>query len=105
MERLIYNEWTVSGRVDYLNLLEDNEFKASIKLIASARRKNMSSTQILNFGCLMEEETYKLALEKGVNKNKYVTLSGHIESWIKQGKKGDSIKTRFVCDDILEVVE
>lgn len=102
MEKLIYNEWTVSGEVSYIKVLEqDNEFAVSVRIKGSARRKGANSSQILDFGCLMEQDTYEEALKKGFDKFKYVTIGGHIESWVK--RVDATPKTRFVCDDILEV--
>jgi hypothetical protein len=103
MERLIYNEWTVSGEVVYIKVLEDNEFAGSIRLKGSAKRKGASSSQVMEFSCLLEKSTYDEAIRKGLTNFKYVTLGGHIETWIRQTKNGDRQKTRFVCDDILEV--
>ena len=102
MERLIFNEWTVSGEVTYIKILDDtNEFAVSVRIKGSARRKGNDSAQMMEFGCLMEQETYEEALRKGFDKFKYVTISGHIESWVK--RVDASPKIRFVCDDILEV--
>ena len=102
MEKLIYNEWTISGEVSYIKVLEqDNEFAVSVRIKGSARRKGANSSQILDFGCLMEQDTYEEALKKGFDKFKYVTIGGHIESWVK--RVDATPKTRFVCDDILEV--
>lgn len=103
MERLIYNEWTVSGKVIYLKEFEYNEFALSVKLEASSKRKGCDSSQRLEFTCLFEADTYEEAKKKGFDKFKYVTLGGHIESWVKHGRDGDRPKIRFVCDDILEV--
>ena len=103
-ERLIYNEWTVSGEVVYIKVLDDdNEFAVSVRIKGSARRKNANSSQMFEFGCLLEQDTYEEALRKGLDKFKYVTLGGHIETWVRQSASGDRQKTRFVCDDILEV--
>lgn len=103
MERLIFNEWTLSGTVDYIKVLEaTNEFKASIKIGATSRRKNANSSQKVEFTCLLEQDTYDKAVEKGIDKFKYVTISGHIETWYK---KDGTAKIRFVCDDVLEVVK
>lgn len=102
MERLVFNEWTVSGEVSYIKILDDtNEFAVSVRLNSSSRRKNNDSSQHLEFCCLMEQDTYEEALRKGFDKFKYVTLSGHLESWVR--RVDATPKTRFVCDDILEV--
>lgn len=104
MERLTYNEWTVSGEVIYIKELDaSNEFGCSVKLRGTARRKGANSSQVMEFGCLMERDTYAEALAKGFDKFKYVTLGGHVETWVKQREKEDRPRTRFVCDDILEV--
>ena len=104
MEKLIFNEWSVSGEVSYIKVLNDtNEFAVSVRLNGSSRRKNNDSSQRLEFCCLMEQDTYEEALRKGFDKFKYVTLSGHLESWVK--KADATPKIRFVCDDILEVTK
>jgi hypothetical protein len=101
MERLNYNEWTVSGSVDYIKVLDiTNEFSASVKLMGTSRRKNANSSQRVEFTCLMEQDTYDEAVKKGLDKFKWVTLGGHIETWYKND---GTPKIRFVCDDILEV--
>ena len=104
MERLTYNEWTFSGEVTYINELDvKNEFTASVKLEGVSSRKGATTKQIVNFTCLLERDTYEEAKKKGLDKFKYVTLGGHIETWVKQSDKGDTQRMRFVCDDILEV--
>lgn len=102
MERLMMNEWSMSGEVVYINELDlRNEFAVAIKLKASSRRKDSVSSQPVEFLCLLEDDTYDKALAKGLDKFKYVTLSGHIETWMKNDDFKP--KTRFVCDDIVEI--
>ena len=102
MERLMMNEWSMSGEVVYINELDlRNEFAVAIKLKASSRRKDSVSSQPVEFLCLLEDDTYDEALAKGLDKFKYVTLSGHIETWMKNDDFKP--KTRFVCDDIVEI--
>lgn len=97
------NEWTVSGEVFYLKELDNNEFSASVKVRGKSRRFESDSSQIMEFGCLMDEEIYQIALEMGLDKFKYVTLGGHFETWVKQTSSGDKPRIRFVCDEVLEV--
>lgn len=102
MDRFILNEWSVSGKVTYIKVLDDtNEFAVSVRLESSSRRKGNDSSQRLEFCCLMEQDTYEEALKKGFDKFKFVTLSGHLESWVR--RVDATPKIRFVCDDIIEV--
>ncbi len=103
MQKLQYNEWTFSGEVIYVKELKNNEFAVSVKMRGASRRLNSSTSQITEFGCLIDKEVYKQALKKGFDKFCYATLGGHIESWIKTSARGDVIKNRFVVDDILDV--
>ena len=69
MERLTYNEWTVSGEVTYIKELDvTNEFACSLKLRGTSRRKGANSSQVMEFGCLLERDTYDEALKKGLDK-------------------------------------
>ena len=102
MERLTFNEWTVSGEVFYLKELE-GEFSASVKVRGVAKRAGVYSSQPLEFSCLMQENVYKQALRKGFAKYRNVTISGHLETWVKQGKNNEWQKVMFIADDILEV--
>lgn len=94
------NEWTVSGRIDYLKELK-GEFACSLRIKGQAKREDLYSTQLLDFGCLMQKKVYEEATRKGIKKNKEITLSGHLESWAK----GTSInpKIMFVADYIIEI--
>ena len=94
------NEWTVSGRVDYLKELK-GEFACSLRVMGSAKREGVYQSQILEFGCLMQKPVYEEAKKKGMQMFKNVTLSGHLESW----QKGSSYtpKIMFVADYVLEV--
>ena len=94
------NEWTVSGRVDYLKELK-GEFACSVRVKGKAKRDDLYTSQILDFGCLMQPQVYEEAKKKGIKMNRNVTLSGHLESW----QKGSSYtpKIMFVADYVLEV--
>ena len=94
------NEWTVSGRVDYLKELK-GEFACSLKLEGIAKREGFYTSQILKFPCLMQSQVYEEAKKKGMRYNRTVTLFGHLESW----QKGSSYtpKVMFVADYVIEV--
>lgn len=105
MERLIFNEWTISGEVSYLKVFDEkSEFGASAEIKGVSKRRNSDVRQRVDFSFIMEHDIFEKAKAKGFDKFKYVTVSGHIETWIQQGIKRDKTKTRFICDDIIEVV-
>ena len=100
---VLMNEWTVSGRVFYMRELE-GEFAGSLKLSGTSQREDCTSSQLLEFACLLEKKAWEEAKQKGIDKNKNVTLSGHIESWPKNKNCSDLRRIMFIADYILEVV-
>lgn len=99
-EKLSFNDWTVTGVVSYIKELQ-GEFACSLRIKGQAQRDGCYSSQILDFPCLMQKKIYEDAKKKGMDYNKSITLSGHLESW----QKGTSInpKIMFVADYVLEV--
>ena len=98
MNKLSMNEWTFSGTVFYLKEF-DKDYGASLKLRGSSG--NFFNSSIDEIGCLVTIDAWEDAVRKGVALNKFVTLSGHMESFTHGTSK--SAKTMFIADYILEV--
>lgn len=92
------NEWKVSGEVFYLKELQ-GEFAASLKLRGRSKRPDSFASQILEFACLMTQTVYDEAKRMGLRQYHEATLSGHLESWDKNGKP----KTYFIADKVESV--
>ena len=95
-----FNEWTVTGKVNYLKELS-GEFACSLRIKGVAKREGLFSSYPLDFPCLMQKSVYEDAKKKGMWFMKNVTLSGHLESWQKSTSKNPKIM--FVADYVLEV--
>lgn len=94
------NEWTVTGKIDYLKELS-GEFACSLRIKGIAKREGLYSSHPLDFPCLMQESVYAEAKQKGMKFNKEITLSGHLESWQKSTSKNPKIM--FIADYVLKV--
>ena len=91
------NEWKIVGEVSYIKVLQnEDEFGASLKIRSTSKRNIYSlSTQILELTCLVPKKVF---VESRIKKFVSVCVSGHLESWDKNGKA----KPFFIVDSITE---
>lgn len=93
------NEWTFSGEVFYLKELE-RDYGASLKIRGSSLSGNDYS-RIVELNCLLTKDAYKEAIKKGIGLYKNVTISGHMETFVRSDNK--KTKTMFIAEYVLEV--
>ena len=92
----MFNQWKISGEVFYLKELQ-GEFAASVRIRGVSKRPNEQASKILEVLCLMTPTVYDEAMRLGLRKYHDATLSGHVESWVKND--GD-MKTYFIVDKV-----
>ena len=96
------NQWKISGEVFYLKELQ-GEFAASLKIRGESSRYG-SSSQILEFSCLMLKDAYDDAKRKGLRIYHRADLSGHVESWYTgHGERNKKLKVYFIADNVDKV--
>lgn len=92
------NGWTFTGEIFYLKRLE-GEFSISLKLRGSSRRKNAISEQVAEIACLGDDAFFDQFSKKGLKLYDSATISGHMESWMQNGKA--SLKVMLIADDVV----
>ena len=92
MNNINFNEWTFSGTVVYLRLL-DKDFGASMRL-----KCDESNVEI---GCLLTKDVWKIAEKKCVKLGSVITLSGRMENFPNGTSK--TPKTMFIAECVMEV--
>lgn len=91
------NQWQISGEVTYIKELQ-GEFGASLQVEGTSKRsENSISIQKIKLPCLMTNKTYKESIKKGLRKFASVQITGHMESWEKNGKP----KIYFIADSLI----
>ena len=90
------NEWRFSGEIFYLKELE-KDYGASVKIRGVS--EGSFAQRECELSCLVGVDAYKDAVKKGIKQYKHVALSGHMETFVKNGIP----KMMFIADYILEV--